>query len=245
MHARPTTQSVAAHLHGRPYWQWLPPPLTRQLPQMRALTARAQAQLPEENPTLPRALYLERAALLEFEIGRSSSLIAADAAPCYPQDAIECLAQGPASPSRLLSAHRLLLGPDADRRTGPAWLDTAHPADSNYVAPPAQHVQALVQDVCAFANDARWPVALRAVVVFARLLHIHPFREGNGRTARAWFLASILRELGPRVAAAIALKRAYEGGGERLSLALRVLQHTQNWQPLFDLAWPETPLATV
>jgi hypothetical protein len=233
------TRDVSSSLGGRPFWQWLPPPLSHQLAHMRVLASRTHGLCPQEQPSLPRELYFERAALLEFEIGRAGSLVAADLAPTDPRDAIACFAQGPASPSRLLAAHRALLDAGADRRTGPAWLDAPHPADSSYVAPPAQSVPGLVQDLCAFANDARWPVVLRALVVFARMLHVHPFRDGNGRTARAWFQGLLLRELGPRSEAATTLRRLYANGGAPLSLALRAIQREQDWLALLVLAWPD------
>lgn len=57
---------------------------------------------------------------------------------------------------------------------------------SNHVPPDASRVQELVEDLCEYVNE-NWttipPVDLSAYVLW-RICWIHPFTDGNGRTAR-------------------------------------------------------------
>jgi Fic family protein len=60
-------------------------------------------------------------------------------------------------------------------------------AGSNHVLPPHDQVPALVKDACAFVNGREPdddPLLTAAFIVW-RICWIHPFDDGNGRTARA------------------------------------------------------------
>lgn len=53
-----------------------------------------------------------------------------------------------------------------------------------FMPPPAQEVPGLVDELCARAQAATWHPAALAAWVHVALAAIHPFRDGNGRTAR-------------------------------------------------------------
>jgi Fic family protein len=57
---------------------------------------------------------------------------------------------------------------------------------SRHVPPPHEDVQRLVEEACAFVNERPLdgPLFLAAYILW-RLCWIHPFDDGNGRTARA------------------------------------------------------------
>lgn len=64
--------------------------------------------------------------------------------------------------------------------------------------PPAEEVPGLLENLVAFANSADeerfvHPV-VRAVAIHFMMAYIHPFVDGNGRTARALFYRSMLRQ---------------------------------------------------
>jgi len=64
--------------------------------------------------------------------------------------------------------------------------------------PPHATVPASIQDLCDFANDTEMkgflhPV-IRAIVLHFWLAYLHPFQDGNGRTARALFYWSMLKQ---------------------------------------------------
>lgn len=64
-----------------------------------------------------------------------------------------------------------------------------------YLPPPQKHLAQLIQDFCAFANEEAGsefihPI-IRATILHFLIGYIHPFADGNGRTARAvfyWYL---------------------------------------------------------
>lgn len=76
-------------------------------------------------------------------------------------------------------------------REGPVFLAISGEGRAIYEPPPAGAVPGLVSDLAAFAqNDsAGIPAPVLAALVHVRLAGIHPFADGNGRTARV--LASL------------------------------------------------------
>lgn len=92
---------------------------------------------------------------------------------------------------------------DAGRiqHSGERRVDVGDPFDSTIVyhaPPPAQELPALLESFVEFANDVDTepfvhPV-VRAVALHFALSYIHPFVDGNGRTARALFYRSMLRQ---------------------------------------------------
>src|SRR5690606_39145447 len=66
---------------------------------------------------------------------------------------------------------------------------------ADYIPPPAEHVPALVQDLCDYINvpDGRHPL-VRAAIIHAQFEVIPPFPDGNGRTGRVLMHAALRRE---------------------------------------------------
>ncbi len=68
----------------------------------------------------------------------------------------------------------------------------------NYTPPPARELARRMERLCQFANEESTDEAFlhpitRAILLHHQLAYDHPFGDGNGRTARALFLWSILR----------------------------------------------------
>lgn len=88
-------------------------------------------------------------------------------------------------PSLILSLHRAALAGIS------SYAGNYRPAgvsikDSQHTPPGAHQVPELIEDMCDYI-DARWPTATPihlAAYVMWRLNWIHPFADGNGRTAR-------------------------------------------------------------
>ena len=89
----------------------------------------------------------------------------------------------------LLAVHHRVLagsrGSGAGRlREGQNWLTNRASGERVYLPPTSAAVPALVEELCAWANASDDPAAIQAALVHVSLTGIHPFKDGNGRTAR-------------------------------------------------------------
>ena len=78
------------------------------------------------------------------------------------------------------------------------YVSGPDPNDIYHLPPPAAELPDLVQELVDFANAVEdqgfvHPV-VRAIALHFQLAYIHPFVDGNGRTARALFYRSLLRQ---------------------------------------------------
>ncbi len=133
---------------------------------------------------------------------------------------------GPVSPDLLLEVHSRLLGGtlQAERagrwRTEQNWLGGSdyNPCAAEFVPPPWEHVEDLIDDLCQFLAEAQLPTVALVAVAHAQFETIHPFADGNGRTGRV-LISTILQRRGlaerviPPVSLVLAtLSREYVGG---------------------------------
>ncbi len=56
-----------------------------------------------------------------------------------------------------------------------------------YIPPSCEDIPRMIGDLCSFADDPGFHPVVRAIVVHFMIGHIHPFVDGNGRTARVMF----------------------------------------------------------
>lgn len=119
------------------------------------------------------------------------------------------LADEPLTPDTVLRIHRVLTEDTLDDPTAAGRLqrpDEARVAvvddrDNTvvHVPPPAEQLPERLEAMCAFANSENGHKGFLHPVVRSILLHFwlaydHPFADGNGRTARALFYWSMLRQ---------------------------------------------------
>jgi Fic family protein len=95
----------------------------------------------------------------------------------------------------LLKAHAVMLRgllPDAGRfRAGPVGVLLG--AKVVHVAPPADRLGALIADLLRWLRTSDDPEVVKAIVAHYELVFVHPFTDGNGRMARLWQHAALLR----------------------------------------------------
>ncbi len=88
------------------------------------------------------------------------------------------------------------------------WIggSSFNPCSAAFVPPPPDHVEDLLDDLCAFVNDDSLPAVAQAAIAHAQFETIHPFVDGNGRTGRA-LIHVVLRRQGvaPRILPPISL----------------------------------------
>jgi Fic family protein len=82
-------------------------------------------------------------------------------------------------------------------RTEQNWIggSSYNPCSAAFVPPPHEHVERLLDDLCAFCNMDSLPAIAQAAIAHAQFETIHPFVDGNGRTGRA-LIHVILRRRG-------------------------------------------------
>lgn len=80
-------------------------------------------------------------------------------------------------------------------RTGPVWVGAPHPALSWHVGSPPGQLKALIKQ-CLSLPEMPMPSTMQALMGLIRLMQIHPFNDGNGRTARLYALWLGCRRLG-------------------------------------------------
>jgi Fic family protein len=102
----------------------------------------------------------------------------------------------PGSVKHLLSAHKLMMS-GLVKRAG-TWRDKgagiARGSAITHVAPPANRVPGLMQDLLAWVeSDRDVPLPIRAAVCHYEMEFIHPFEDGNGRMGRLWHSLILLR----------------------------------------------------
>jgi Fic family protein len=74
-------------------------------------------------------------------------------------------------------------------RTGSAWVRNAYSGDVVFQPPDYEDVPGLVDELCASVRDSDWHPAIAAAWIHVAIAAVHPFKDGNGRTARV--LASL------------------------------------------------------
>jgi Fic family protein len=65
-----------------------------------------------------------------------------------------------------------------------SWVGGKEITKALYVCPPPEWVVDLMDNWLAFINDPNYSPPIKAIVGHARLVSIHLFADGNGRTAR-------------------------------------------------------------
>jgi Fic family protein len=82
-------------------------------------------------------------------------------------------------------------------RTDQNWIggNDYNPCGAEFVPPPPEHVEPLLEDLCQAIEDESLPPLVQAALVHAQFETIHPFDDGNGRTGRV-LIHVVLRRRG-------------------------------------------------
>ena len=96
------------------------------------------------------------------------------------------------TPDAIARMHEVLMA-EQPRHTPGRWRDEAvwistrsdSPVGAEFVAPHHTRIEALIEDVTAFARRSDVAPLLSAAIAHAQFETIHPFSDGNGRTGRA------------------------------------------------------------
>jgi Fic family protein len=97
------------------------------------------------------------------------------------------------APPQIVEIHRILMAASerpeiaGQIRTQQNWIggNNYNPCDADFVPPPPEEVNPLLEDLCAFCNSETLPPLAQAALAHAQFETIHPHEDGNGRTGRA------------------------------------------------------------
>lgn len=104
---------------------------------------------------------------------------------------------------------------------------------SSYVGSPAPRLDALVDVILAMIRQP-WPTTLIAVVSLTRLLQVHPFFDGNGRTARLYACWLVRRRLGPSPLFLHLLDALWNRAEFSILGASVAIRDRNDWNPLLE-----------
>jgi Fic family protein len=90
----------------------------------------------------------------------------------------------------LKSLHFMMLGFDLTKypgqwRPGSVFVVDARSGETVYAAPGAEEVNGLAEELVSYLRDSDDPAIIKAAMAHLNLTMIHPFKDGNGRMARA------------------------------------------------------------
>ncbi len=94
---------------------------------------------------------------------------------------------------QIIEIHRILMAASerpeiaGQTRSRQNWIggNNYNPCGADFVPPPPEEVNPLLEDLCAFCNDETLPPLAQAALAHAQFETIHPHEDGNGRTGRA------------------------------------------------------------
>jgi len=151
-------------------------------------------------------------------------------------------------PPDLLDIHRVLLerAPNpriaGQLRSSQNWIggNDYNPCGAEFVPPPDEEIDRLLDDLCDFVNDVTLPPLVQAAIAHAQFETIHPFDDGNGRTGRA-LVQVVLRRRGLAPAFVPPISVVLARDRDRYLRGLTVFREDRlaNWIELFAAATAE------
>jgi len=135
----------------------------------------------------------------------------------------------------LLAAHAELIANGGRLRNHSAGVGGVGGQFATYLPPESARVPGLMNDLLAHVMRPSAKDLLTATVSMVRLLQIHPFPDGNGRTARLLFVALLASAYGWRPVFADLLACLFRSGNHELLLASIEQQRSGDWTAVLAL----------
>lgn len=137
------------------------------------------------------------------------------------------------SSKNLIAINSAVLGRASGYRMGPGWIGGPHPSVSWHVGAPADRLHSLVNGILCL-NNKKEPVSYIAIISLMRLLQVHPFKDGNGRTARAYACWLIKKSIGPSPQFCTIINSIWCRSSFDLHAASLAIKAGEDWGILFD-----------
>lgn len=145
----------------------------------------------------------------------------------------------------VVDIHKLLLSRAGNSeiagrtRESQNWIggNDYNPCGADFVPPPPEEVDRLLDDLTRFCNDETLPPLVQAAIAHAQFETIHPFDDGNGRTGRA--LVQVIfrrRGLAPAFVPPVSVVLAREKDRYIRGLILFREDRVHEWLEMFAVA---------
>lgn len=157
--------------------------------------------------------------------GRQSDLVAV---------AVSNLHSGaPLNKEGLIRANGMITGSSLTNfRRKDVWIGGASPCHALHVGTAPNRISPLMRALLE-SGTSSLPFTLRAVVVLLRILQIHPFEDGNGRTARLHFYQSMHARFGKGAFACEVLHALWNKSKIDIQAESHSICATEDWSRLF------------
>lgn len=145
----------------------------------------------------------------------------------------------------IVAIHNVLMANAPNRATAGRVRDTQNwiggnsynPCGADFVPPPFEEVDRLLQDLAVFCNEEALPPLVQAAVAHAQFETVHPFEDGNGRTGRALIQVILRRRrLAPAFVPPVSVVLAREKGRYIDGLTLFREDRIDEWLEIFAVA---------
>jgi Fic family protein len=140
----------------------------------------------------PQQVALAELAATEDDVTRgftATARLVANNVAALRQAVTELVSAPSITKAGIVGLHQSLLPDDRHQglRTLQNWVGGSnwHPLDAEFVPPPPEHVELLVDDLASYASGAAHAPLVQAALIHAQFETIHPFVDGNGRVGRA------------------------------------------------------------
>ena len=224
---------VTRLLNGRPYQAFIPRPV---FPSIEIDHIRRFKEIDSWlKRTLDTRRFIEDApytiAKMERRIASSEAFSCAERAVSY------ALTSRSFGCKQIKRANAILTGnPSANFRPGPGWVGAPHPSMAWHVGSPPENIEQLMKAVTQPPTE-KIPASLDATIRLFRILQIHPFGDGNGRTARLTALRVIHERIGPATGYLWVVTRLWNRSKSNISTLSLDSQKSENLSDVFNHTW--------
>ncbi|SFB93607.1 Fic family protein [Nocardioides terrae] len=140
--------------------------------------------------------------------------------------------------------HQLLPWHRVGYREEQVWIGGTNSLNADYAGPPADRVDALMDDLLKYANTSGELPIILAAIVHAQFETVHPFEDGNGRVGRA-LVHGVLRRAGLIDGGVISLSTAMRHDEEGYIAALTRYRYDGDRRATALASWVEQFLTYV